>query len=71
MNAEILSVGTELLLSEILNTDAEGRLVLADVLWHGDEVWVSPDTAQALACEPGDSVRLTPFTPVAGQGEQA
>ena len=37
----------------------------------GDEVWVSPDTAQALACEPGDSVRLTPFTPVVGQGEQA
>ncbi len=47
------------------------RAVLADVLWHGDEVWVSPDTAQALACEPGDSVRLTPFTPVVGQGEQA
>src|SRR5574343_706525 len=30
------------------------RAVLADVLWHGDEVWVLPDTAQALACEPGD-----------------
>lgn len=55
----------------MIERTSQFRAVLADVLWHGEEVWVSPDTAQALACEPGDSVRLTPFTPVAGQGEQA
>ena len=43
----------------------------ADVEDSLRELHALADTAQALACEPGDSVRLTPFTPVVGQGEQA
>jgi len=33
---------------EVLNTDAEGRLVLADVLWHAQETW-KPKTVIDLA----------------------
>ena len=42
--------------------------IFVSVLLHGDEAWVTLETAHALACEAGDQVRLVRFEGCAGGG---